>query len=381
MAGLGGVAGGVEPTNMDADQYGLSVASNLQALSSNVLMGFREARAERDQSLREKAYEAEQKKEEVLFPLKVAEIESQNVFRKAQAEDMLRKSNLQNSLIEVQSAISPVATEMSFLARVDSDKLRNYQIPDLSFENQDEKMAAYSKAAARKELEVLKQSLLDQDDEYQEVEQIVDIARAYSRDPTEPSPLKAGIREMIPALRQNGFRGLNEFQTQKLLPLLDRYSVMRSSSYQKNVRDREASVRKDRELDIKEMGARGKIADGLMTSDDVKEANEPGFISILGGKNAGAGSSQESSPKSDADFKIRIKQAAQSIRDGANAKDVIDELTKIAVQKGQIKNSPGEISKFKLRVQSQFQGAGLGVPDFYSPQNILSGEDLTPSEE
>jgi hypothetical protein len=44
---------------MDADQYGLSVASNLQALSSNVLMGFREARAQQELSLREKAYQLE----------------------------------------------------------------------------------------------------------------------------------------------------------------------------------------------------------------------------------------------------------------------------------------------------------------------------------
>ena len=360
----------------------IAITSGLaQSVASNIFMAQRSQQAERDLSLRERRLQAEQEQAEKLFPLQLAEIESNNLFKKARAEDMQRKMQLQNSLIEVQSSISPIATEMSFLARVDSDKLRNYQIPDLTFENQDEKMASYSKAVARKELEVLKQSLLDQDDEYQEVEQIVDIARAFSRDPTEPSPLKAGVREMIPALRQNGFQGLNEFQRQKLLPLLDRYGVIRSSAYQKKVKDREASLRKDRELDIKEIGARGKIADGLMTSDDIKEANEPGFKSVLGGKNAGSSSSQESSPKNDADFKIRIKQAAQSIRDGANAKDVIDELAKIAVQKGQIKNSPNEISEFKLMVQSRFQGAGLGVPDFYSPQNILSGEDLTPSEE
>lgn len=360
----------------------INITSNLgQQVVSNLFMARRSQQDARDLSLRERRFQAEQEQAEKLFPLKLAEIESNNLFNKARAEDMQRKMQLQNSLIEVQSAISPIATEMSLLARVDSDKLRNYQIPDLTFENQDEKMAEYSKAAARKELEVLKQSLLDQDDEYQEVEQIVGIARAYSRDPTEPSPLKAGVREMIPALRQSGFRGLNEFQTQKLLPLLDRYGVMRSSSYQKNVKDREASLRKDRELDIKEMGERGKIDDGIMTSAEVKEANEPGFISLLGGNNAGAGSSKQSSPKNDADFKIRIKQAAQSIRDNGNAKAVIDELAKIAVQKGLIINSPEEISKFKLRVQYQFQSKGLTIPDFYSPRNILLGEDLTPRQE
>ena len=271
----------------------IAITSGLaQSVASNIFMAQRSQQAERDLSLRERRFQAEQEQAEKLFPLQLAEIESNNLFKKARAEDMQRKMQLQNSLIEVQSSISPIATEMSFLARVDSDKLRNYQIPDLTFENQDEKMASYSKAVARKELEVLKQSLLDQDDEYQEVEQIVDIARAFSRDPTEPSPLKAGVREMIPALRQNGFQGLNEFQRQKLLPLLDRYGVIRSSAYQKKVKDREASLRKDRELDIKEIGARGKIADGLMTSDDIKEANEPGFKSVLGGKNAGSSSSQ-----------------------------------------------------------------------------------------
>lgn len=223
-------------------ETGLAARQGMQAGISDLLMGIRTGQNERDLSLRERGYEARQKENDMLLPYKMAEIESQNTFRKAQADDMLRKSKIQNSLIEIQSAISPIATEMSFIAKVDSDKLRNYQIPDLTFENQDKQMSDYSKAAARKELEILKQSLLDQDDEYQEVEQIVSTARAYSRDPTEPSPLKAGVREMIPLLRQSGFRGLNEFQKQKLLPLLDQYGLVRSADYQKKVSDREKNL-------------------------------------------------------------------------------------------------------------------------------------------
>lgn len=60
VSGVGdGATGEAATFNMDSDQYGLSVASNLQALSSNILMGFREARAQQELSLREKSYNLE----------------------------------------------------------------------------------------------------------------------------------------------------------------------------------------------------------------------------------------------------------------------------------------------------------------------------------
>lgn len=357
-------------------ETGLAARQGMQAGISDLLMGIRTGQNERDLSLRERGYEARQKENDLLLPYKMAEIESQNTFRKAQADDMLRKSKIQNSLIEIQSAISPIATEMSFIAKVDSDKLRNYQIPDLTFENQDKQMSDYSKAAARKELEILKQSLLDQDDEYQEIEQIVSTARAYSRDPTEPSPLKAGVREMIPLLRQNGFRGLNEFQTQKLLPLLDQYGLVRSADYQKKVSDREKNLRKDRELDISEVGAVAKVSDGLMISPEVKVAADFRLNQLFNNKSSG-----RLSPKYDGVFQLKIKQAAQTIRDGANAKDVIEKLTKMAVAEGQINDSPNEISAFKFRVQSRFKGDGINMPDYYTRSSILLDEGSTPGEE
>lgn len=117
---MDGVVGEVETFNMTPDQYGLSVASNLQALSSNVLMGFREARSQRDLSLREKAYERDDE-------LHKTENTLATLTTQRQIEDFRTKERLAPAMISFNTAME--AANAEYQKSYDPSVYENIQIP------------------------------------------------------------------------------------------------------------------------------------------------------------------------------------------------------------------------------------------------------------
>lgn len=365
---------------MTPEQYGFAVGAGLQQGFSNVLMGMREARAQQDQSLREKAFYEEMRQNNLLFPLKQAQIENQTQAIKLQSEMQRYNLNLQNAQMGMISAMAPIETEMAFLSQSDPTKLSAYQIPEIKVEHPDPTFAKYASDLARQKLLEKKTSLLEATEEFQDIKTTSDTLRQAARIPDMPTPLKAQFRAAATKLRSGGYGALSEMEIQKIIPLAEKEVFSRSKEYRDIVKGEREYALKATGEETKRMTALAKVSEGLFTPEETREAAGRGITEILGGAKVEPLKKSEAVEKisnQEVDLepiRLKMKQGAQAIRQGADAIQVIDKLVPDYLKAQKLKDTPQNRAAVRMAILRQYQAGGLSLPGF-APEDFEAGQE------
>ena len=365
---------------MTPAEYGFAVGAGLQQGFSNVLMGLREARAQQDQSLRERAFVEEMRQNAMLFPLKQAQIENQTQAVKLQSEMQRYNLNLQNAQMGMVSAMAPIETEMAFLAEANPAELQNYQIPDLKVDHPDPTFAKYASDLARQKLLEKKTSLLEATEDFQDRKTTADTLRQAARIPDMPTPLKAQFRAAATKLRSGGYGALSDMEVQKIIPLAEKEVFARSKEYRDLVKgEREYALKASGEA-TKRMAALGKIAgEGIFAPPEIQESAQKGLAEMLkgGGTVAPMKSTKavEEAAEQQVDLeplKLKIRQAAQAIRGGRDAMPIINNLANNVLQTYGLEDTPANRSAAQTQVLRILRGANINLP--FSPEDFEAGQ-------
>lgn len=365
---------------MTPAEYGFAVGAGLQQGFSNVLMGLREARAAQDQSLRERAFVEEMRQNQMLFPLKQAQIENQTQAVKLQSEMQRYNLNLKNAEMGMMSAMAPIETEMKFLAQANPAQLQNYQIPDLKVEHSDPTFAKYASDLAKKQLLETKTSLLEATEDFQDRKTTADTLRQAARIPGMPTPLKAQFREAAAKLRSGGYGSLSEFEVQKLIPQAEKEVFARS----KEARDIMASERefalKASDTETKRMAALAKVSEGLFTPQETREAAGKGIAEILSGTKVEPLKKSEAVEKVSAQevdlepIRLKFKQGGEALRRGADPIKVIDMLVPDYIKAQKLDDTQANRMAIRMALLREYQSRGLGLPNF-GAQDFEAGQE------
>jgi hypothetical protein len=357
---------------MTPAEYGFAVGAGLQQGFSNIM-------AARQQSIREKAFQAELEQNERLFPLKVAQIENQTQAVKLQSEMQQYNLNLQRAQMGMMSAMAPIDTEMAFLAEANPNALSSYQIPDIKVDHPDPTFAKYASDLARQKLLEKKTSLLEATEDFQDRKTTADTLRQASRIPGIETPIKAQLKAAATKLRTGGYEALSEFEIQKLIPLAEREVYARSKDYREMLKgEREYGI-KVSEAQSKRIGALAKVSEGLFTTEEARKAAERGISELVGGGPSKLEPSQtvERVAAQEVDLepvKLKFKQGAEAVRRGADATEVIDRLaTEILKVSGKADNPKNRMAARSLAAQ-KLQLGGLNVPSF-APQDFGDSQE------
>jgi len=365
---------------MTPEQYGFAVGAGLQQGFSNVLMGMREARAQQDQSLREKAFYEEMRQNNLLFPLKQAQIENQTQAVKLQSEMQRYNLNLQNAQMGMISAMAPIETEMAFLSQSNPSALSAYQIPDIKVEHPDPTFAQYASDLARQKLLEKKTSLLEATEDFQDRKATAETLRQAARLPDIETPIKAQLRVAANKLKTGGYEALSDFEIQKLIPLAEREVYSRSKEYRDIVKgEREYALKASGE-ETKRLAALAKVSEGLFTPQETREAAGKGIEEILGGTKIEPLKKSEVVEKVSAQevdlepIRLKFKQAGEALRRGADPIKVIDMLVPDYIKAQGLDDTKANRMAIRMALLREYQSRGLGLPNF-GAQDFEAGQE------
>ena len=358
---------------MTPAEYGFAVGAGLQQGFSNIM-------AARQQSIREKAFQAELEQNERLFPLKVAQIENQTQAVKLQSEMQQYNLNLQRAQMGMMSAMAPIDTEMAFLAEANPNALSSYQIPDIKVDHPDPTFAKYASDLARQKLLEKKTSLLEATEDFQDRKTTADTLRQASRIPGIETPIKAQLKAAATKLRTGGYESLSEFEIKKLIPLAEREVYARSKDYRELLKgEREFGLKQEAEQ-TKRMAALGKSAgEGIFAPPEIQEAAQKGLGEMLkvGGQPRPIGTSRsvEETAAQEVDlepFKLKVRQGAQAIKGGRDAMPVINKLAGDLLKTYGLQDNASNRSAAQTQVLRILRGANINLP--FSPEDFEAGQ-------
>jgi len=365
---------------MTPAEYGFAVGAGLQQGFSNVLMGLREARAQQDQSLRERAFVEEMRQNNLLFPLKQAQIENQTQAVKLQSEMQRYNLNLQNAQMGMLSAMAPIETEMSFLSEADPVKLSSYQIPDIKVDHPDPTFAKYASDLARQKLLERKTSLLEATEDFQDRKATADTLRQAARLPGIEAPIKAQLRTAAAKLRSGGYGSLSDFEIQSLIPLAEKKVFQSSKEYRDIVKGEREYALKATGEETKRMAALAKVTEGLFTPEETRAAAGKGISEILGGTKIEPLKPNEKVEKAATEeidlepVRLKMRQGAEVIRQGADPMQVIERLVPEVIKAKRLPDNPKTRAAVRLSILQRYQAGGLNLPNLYS-EDFEAGQE------
>lgn len=185
---------------MPYEAYGQQVANNIQTAYSDFLMGMREGRAMREQSLREKAFEQEQKKAELQFQA----FEQEKELRNLQINQAKRLLDLERvTALGSSGAQSQFEKLQSAAVNEDYDSLRRASYMDVQLEGADPEALAKFNNAQREAFRIQKANALSasagQKNRLQDINSLTEYSLTLAED-----PVRRGYADEARALLQAG---------------------------------------------------------------------------------------------------------------------------------------------------------------------------------
>jgi len=185
---------------MPYEAYGQQVANNIQTAYSDFLMGMREGRAMREQSLREKAFEQEQKKAELQFQA----FEQEKELRNLQINQAKRLLDLERvTALGSSGAQSQFEKLQSAAVNEDYDTLRRASYTDVQLEGADPEALAKFNNAQREAFRIQKANALSasagQKNRLQDINSLTEYSLTLAED-----PVRRGYADEARALLQAG---------------------------------------------------------------------------------------------------------------------------------------------------------------------------------
>lgn len=373
---------------MDADQYGFQLG---QAISSNFLMGLRENRAQQEQSLRERAFIAEEQMNRDLFPLKKAQIENQTMAVRLQAENQRAQMDAQRAELASASVMSPIMMEMDLLGRSNPQALMNYQIPDIQVAHENPLYAQSASALAKSKLIEYRETLLEKNEFIQDQKNTANTLLAFARDPSTPTVLKTEARVAAQKVRYGGLEALTPHEQVNILRVAEETVYKRSPQYIKQRKEQA-------ELSIAQQGANTKTAKVLLDAANglfIDTENRTQFLkkgqslidqgNLEAPQNLSGRSSQNEALKEItkdiatkevnlAPLQLKFAQGAAAIGRGADPMKVISRLAGDLLASQKLDDTPQNRISAEKAILATLQKSGLQLPNFYQNNEAIDTE-------
>ena len=358
---------------MTPAEYGFAVG---QGISSNLLMGMREARAQQEMSLREKAFQAEQDWNAKRYPLMLRQIETEEKMANFNLMSLQREQELKDAELESSAAMSPILDEMTLLAKADPNRLASYIVPEITVNSANPRVAAGASALARRKLQEYQEQLLNNNKEIALQKETANKMRQAATLSDVPSPIRLQLLQAAKKVEGGGVSNLSDFELQSLVPFADKVTYQRSPAYFDSLEKISNIQAKQEDTKSKKTKALGDIAGNIFVSPELKQFAEK---QLMGGE-----TKTEPSAKADTSlqptatakpeeldvFKADFKKGASAINQGVNSLDVVDGLAENLLKTYKMPVTPKNKAAAQAQVLKMLRQSGVSLP--FGPEDLAA---------